>query len=57
MTGKVDYGLYAWNELYLNGKKYCFDVTWYDVGDYYEYPDDLRYTYFTLYPEEIAKDN
>ena len=53
----VDAGAHAWNELYLNNNKYCFDVTWDDLGDYYEYPYDLSHKYFALYPSELAVDH
>lgn len=57
VTGMVDAGAHAWNELYLNNNKYCFDVTWDDQGDYYEYPYDLSHKYFALYPSELVVDH
>ena len=57
VTGDTAQGLHAWNEMYLDGIKYCFDVTWDDMGDYYTYPNDLVHTYYAISPSQMANDH
>jgi len=57
VTGETEPGPHAWNVVNVNGNDYYFDVTWDDVGDYYQPPNDFVYTYYALDETEMEKDH
>ena len=57
VTGEVKSGLHAWSVVNVNGRDYYFDVTWDDLGDYYQPPNDLVYTYYSLDKVTMEKDH
>jgi hypothetical protein len=55
LGGEANSGAHAWNLVKLGNEYYHVDVTWDDLGEWYDGSEQVRYNYFLLTDEEISR--